>query len=74
MIPSGYKREDLDYDVIVGHDTIVTPSYEPHCINGDVTDGCEPADVISAKKLWDYDTQGPAETARIANVLELDNT
>jgi hypothetical protein len=68
MIPSGYKREDFDYDLIVGPDTIVTLSYDPHWINGDVTDGCEPADVISAKKLWDY-TQGPAETAWIANVL-----
>ena len=66
MIPGGYKREELDYDLVVGPDTVVTPSYDPHCVN--VTDGCEPADVISAEKLRDY-TQGPAETARIANVL-----
>ena len=68
MIPGGYKREELDYDLVVGPDTVVTPSYDPHCVNGDVTDGCEPVDVISAEKLRDY-TEGPAETARIANVL-----
>ena len=68
MIPGGYKREELDYDLVVGPNTVVTPSYDPHCINGDVTDGCEPVDVISAEKLRDY-TEGPAETARIANVL-----
>ena len=68
MIPGGYKREELDYDLVVGPDTVVTPSYDPHCVNRDVTDGCEPVDVISAEKLRDY-TEGPAETARIANVL-----
>jgi len=43
-------------------------SYDPHCSNGDVTDGCEPKAVISAEKLRDY-TEGPAETTKIANVL-----
>ena len=68
MMPTVYTREELDYDLVVGADTIVTPSYDPHCINGEVTDGCEPVAVISAEKLQDY-TEGPAETARIANVL-----
>jgi len=72
MIPGGYTREELDYDLVVGPDTVVTPSYDPHCVNGDVTDGCEPVAVISAEKLRDY-TQGPAETARIANALLSDN-
>ena len=49
----------------MGADTVVTPSFDPHCINGDVTDGCEP---ISAEKLRDY-AKGPTETAQIANVL-----
>ena len=68
MMPTVYTRDELDYDLVVGTDTIVTPSYDPHCINGDVTDGCEPVAVISAEKLQDY-TEGPLETARIANVL-----
>ena len=40
----------------------------PHCTNGPISGGCEPVAVISAEKLRDY-TQGPAETAKIANVL-----
>mmetsp|Transcript_35051 Transcript_35051/g.73945 ORF Transcript_35051/g.73945 Transcript_35051/m.73945 type:complete len:524 (+) Transcript_35051:2-1573(+) len=67
MIPGRYAVEDLDYDLVVG-DRVVTPSYDPHCSNGDVTDGCEPKAVISAEKLRDY-TEGPAETTKIANVL-----
>ena len=69
MLPYNYDREDLDYDLVVGPDTVVTPSYDPHCTNGDVSGGCEPVAVISAEKLLDY-TEGPAETAAIANVLK----
>ncbi len=43
-------------------------SYDPHCSNGDVTDGCEPKAVISAEKLRDY-SEGPAETTKIATAL-----
>ena len=71
MMPTVYTRAELDYDLVVGADTIVTPSYDPHCVPGDpwyVTDGCEPVAVISAEKLRDY-TQGKAETSNIANVL-----
>ena len=68
MMPTVYTRAELDYDLVVGADTIVAPSFDPHCINGDVTDGCEPVAVISAEKLRDY-TEGPTDTARIANVL-----
>jgi len=39
-----------------------------HCEGSKVTDGCEPVAVISAEKLCDY-TEGPPETAKIANVL-----
>ena len=68
MLPYNYDREELDYNLVVGPDTVVTPSYDPHCTNGDVSGGCEPVAVISAEKLLDY-TEGPAETASIANVL-----
>jgi len=71
MMPTVYTLAELDYDLVVGDDE-VTPSYDPHCNNGDVTDGCEPIAVISAEKLRDYD-EGPAETARIANVLLKDS-
>ena len=67
MMPTVYTREELDYDLVIGNQT-VTPNYDPHCTNGDVTDGCEPVAVISAEKLRDYD-DGPAETTAIANVL-----
>lgn len=68
MMPTVYTRAELDYDLVVGADTVVTPSYDPHCTNGDVTSGCAPVAVISAEKLRDY-TDGPAETETIANVL-----
>jgi len=70
MLPFAYTREELDYDTVVGNETEVTPSYDPHCDseNGDVTDGCEPVAVISAEKLRDY-TDGPPETTKIARVL-----
>ena len=65
--PFRYTREEMEYDTVVGNAT-VTPSYDPHCTNGDVSGGCEPVAVISAEKLRDY-TDGPPETAKIANVL-----
>ena len=67
MMPTVYTREELDYDLVVGNQT-VTPNYDPHCEGSKVTDGCEPVAVISAEKLRDY-TEGPPETAKIANVL-----
>ncbi|KAL7546017.1 hypothetical protein ACHAWF_009364 [Thalassiosira exigua] len=68
MMPTAYTKAEMDYDLIVGNDTVVTPSYDPHCTNGDVSGGCQPVAVISAEKLRDY-AEGPAETTKIANVL-----
>jgi hypothetical protein len=68
MMPTVYTRGELDYDLVVGRDTIVTPSYDPHCENGDISGGCEPALVVSAEKLRDY-TEGPSETELIANLM-----
>jgi len=70
MMPTVYTVAELDYDIVVGADTVVTPSYDPHCTYGDLAN-CEPVAVISAEKLRDY-TEGPAETAAIANVLHND--
>jgi len=67
MKPDHYKKAEMTYDLIVG-DTVVTANYDPHCANGDISGGCEPASVISAEKLRDRDV-GAAETAAIANVL-----
>jgi hypothetical protein len=66
MLPFAYTREELDYDIVVGNEIEVTPSYDPHCDseNGDVTDGCAPVAVISAEKLRDY-TNGPPETTKM---------
>lgn len=72
MEPTGYSRAELDYDLVVGNDVVVTPAYDPHCESGEVTDGCQPVAVISAEKLRDY-TEGPAETAAIANALMKDD-
>jgi len=68
MIPNGYSREDVDYSLIVGDDVIVTPSYDPHCLN-DVSDGCRPKEIISAERLLVNGT-GPIETRKIASVLQ----
>ena len=68
MQPTRYTKYEMTYDKIVGNDTIVTPSYDPHCIN-DVSGGCEPLDIISAEKLVELST-GPAEGRKIAKALE----
>jgi hypothetical protein len=68
VLQHSYNRDELDYDLVVGADTIITPSYDPHCTNDEVTAGCQPVAVISAEKLLDYH-EGPAETERIAQVL-----
>ena len=70
MMPTVYTREELDYDLVVGADTVVTDAYDPNCAT--VTEGCEPVAVISAENLRDY-TRGPAETALIASVLKRDS-
>jgi len=68
MLKPFYTREQLDYDHYVEPGTVVTPTYDPHCENGDITDGCEPVEVISADRLRDY-TKGAAETTKIATAL-----
>lgn len=72
MMPTVYTRAELDYDVVVGNDTVVTDSYDPHCGNGEISNGCAPVAVISAEVLRDP-TEGKAETAKIANVLLSDS-
>jgi len=64
-----YSREELDYDNYVT-DATGPPSatYDPHCAQGEITNGCEPVAVISADKLRDY-TEGPVETTAIAEAL-----
>jgi hypothetical protein len=39
MMPTVYTRTELEYDLVVGADTVVTPSYDPHCANGDISGG-----------------------------------
>lgn len=72
MIPFGYPPEKLEYGLVVGNGTVVTPSYDPHCANDEISGGCTPVAVISAEYLRDY-SKGPAETAAIANVLLKDD-
>ena len=68
MMPTKYTRAELDYDLVVGNNTIVTPSYDPHCVH-DVSGGCHPIQIISGEKLVDH-TTGPEEGKKIANVLK----
>ena len=68
MRPEANHKDLMTYDLIVGNDTIVTPSYDPHCID-DISGGCEPVEIISAERLVETDT-GPAEGRKIAKLLE----
>ena len=70
MMPTVYTVAELDYDLVVGPDTVVTPSYDPMCST--VTSGCEPVAVISAEKLRLPGNTGRDETEAIANVLHND--
>ena len=70
MMPTVYTRAELDYDLVVGADTVVDDAYDPNCAT--ITEGCEPVAVISAENLRDY-SRGPAETALIGNVLKRDS-
>ena len=67
MQPTRYTTEQMTYDLIVGNDTNVSPSHDPHCVN-DVTAGCVPVEIISAERLVEMDT-GPTEGRKIANTL-----
>ena len=68
MQPTRYHKAEMTYDLIVGNNTVVTPSYDPHCVN-DVSGGCVPIEIISGERLVDSVT-GPAEGRKIARVLE----
>eukprot|EP00985_Skeletonema_marinoi_P020031 scaffold11712_cov111-Skeletonema_marinoi.AAC.2 len=67
MMPTVYTRAELDYDLVVGADTVVEDAYDPHCAT--VTEGCAPVAVVSAENLRDY-SRGKAETDLIGNVLK----
>ena len=74
MQPTVYSRSEVEYDLIVGPDTVVTPSYDPHCVN-DVKYGCKPVEVISAEKLIDHSSgeaisRGKAESRKLAKVIQ----
>merc|ERR1740124_260832 len=68
MEPTGYSAAELNYDLVVGNDTVVTPTRDPHCVN-DITNGCTPIEIISAEKLVDHAT-GRAESRKLAKVLQ----
>ncbi len=63
MMPTVYSRDEVQYDLIVGNETAVNKTYDPHCAT--VTNGCEPIQIISAERLIEYDT-GPTENRKIA--------
>lgn len=67
-----FNRDYLPYDVAVGLDTLVPPSYDPHCAAGEISGGCEPIAIFSGELLSDY-VDGPKETAAIASVLMNDD-
>lgn len=53
-------------------DDDVNGTYDPHCSNGDISNGCEPVEVISVDRLVDR-SRGPDETAKIATALLSDS-
>ena len=74
MIRPFYTREEIaGLSDRWDPDTVVAPTYDPHCANGEISNGCEPVEVISADNLMDYN-RGPAETSRIATALKSDST
>lgn len=68
--PATYTVEERDFDLVVGNAT-VTPTYDPHCVNGDVVEGCAPKVVISTERLYS-DEAGNLETQAIATALQND--
>jgi len=67
MMPTAYTVEELRYDVVVGADTEVEPSYDPKCEL--ISNGCEPVKIISAERLVD-ESRGPAVGLEIADALD----
>jgi len=65
--PGAFSVEQRDFDLVVGNAT-VRPTYDPHCINGDVAEGCAPKAIISTEQLYSDDV-GRRETTTIANAL-----
>jgi len=58
MQPTAYSKDEVAYDVVVGNNTVVTSTYDPHCLN-DVSGECHPVQVIIAERLVKAAT-GPA--------------
>ena len=48
MMSTVYTRAELDYDHVVGPDTVVTPSYNPECVNN-MPGTCFPIEIISGE-------------------------
>ena len=67
MQPTAYSNDEVAYDVVVGNNTVVTSTYDPHCLN-DVSGECHPVQVIIAERLVKAAT-GPAEARKIALVM-----
>jgi len=65
--PTVYKKTDVTYNMIVGNDTDIKPSKDPHCIN-DLSD-CRPSHIISGERLVTPES-GPVEGRKIARALK----
>lgn len=67
--PTAYNKDDVDIENFVPNGTIVESSYDPNCLDENVSDGCHPMAIISAERLqtagW-----GASETRKIAKVLD----
>ena len=62
-----YTRAELAITNYVPEGTDVTPTYDAHCVNMDISGGCEPVSVVSVDKL--RGAAGKAETTTIATAL-----
>ena len=65
-------REQLAFDNFGDLDVVVDRTFDPHCANGDISNGCQPVEVISVDRLVDP-IKGPAETEKIATALLSDS-
>lgn len=68
----GATMAELHMDNWVTPGTVVPPTYDPHCSNNEITEGCEPMAIISGDVLRDI-ANGPAESAKIAQALLIDS-
>mmetsp|Transcript_40628 Transcript_40628/g.69322 ORF Transcript_40628/g.69322 Transcript_40628/m.69322 type:complete len:564 (+) Transcript_40628:29-1720(+) len=68
-MPTRFTREERNYDLVVGPNAVVIPSFDPHCAKGDVSGGCEVVAVVSIDRLQTYQ-KSFGETQKLLTALK----